>query len=255
MVRARHVVCVVGNGLDLDAIDAVVREVAGPGFELDRAESQQAPDPRMRTAFEYSMDRVKPTFTAADWAGIDAHDTVVYLLSPPIDPNSALELAQRTLVVTAALLRAGATAAKGESSGIAHGREHWLALASRAELAREEGAEFDLADALQQAWVRRPISDGGLFYTCGMHLLGEPDIEFELDPAADDDVLSWLEVFVLYLLVERPSIKAGHTFRPAEAFPRRRLQATLCTRYEDDDFFFNPHGYWRLLRPDDGNSP
>lgn len=241
-------VCVVGNGLDLDAVDGVIAEVAGPGFELDRAESQLIPDPRMRRAFEYSMDRAHPTMTEADWADIERHDSVAYLLSPPIEPGSALRVAARMLALTAAVLRSGGTAAKGESSGIAHGREHWLALAGRV---GSGPSEFDLAVALQEAWVRRPISDGDLLYTCGMHLLGEPDIEFEVDPAAGDDVLAWLEVFALYLLTERPSIRDGETFRPAEDLPRRRLQARPCTRYEEDDFFFNPHGYWRLLRPDD----
>jgi hypothetical protein len=247
------VVCVIGNGLDLDAIEAVVRKVGGRGFELDRAESQLAPDPRMRTAFQYSMDRVNLSFTDADWAGIDEHDTVAYLLSPPIDPPSALDVAGRMLAVTAAVLQLGGVAAKGESSGIAHGRKHWLALADRAESTGERAA-VERADALQQAWVRRPIGDGALLYTCGMHLLGEPDVEFEVDPAADDDILAWLEMFALYLLVERPSIRDGDTFRPAEDLPRRRLRAVPCTRYEDDDFFYNPHGYWRLLRPDGGRT-
>lgn len=239
-------VCVVGTGLDLDAVDALAREVGGPGFGLDHEESRPDPDPRMRTAFEYSMDRSRPSFTDQDWAAIDGHDTVAYLLSPPIDPGSALDMAARMLAVTAAVLRAGGVAAKGESSGIAHGRERWLALADRA----VQAEEFDRADALQQAWVRRPIIDGDLLYTCGMHLLGEPDIEFERDSAATDDVLGWLEVFALYLLAEKPSIADGHTFRPAEGLPRRRLRATPCTRYDEDDFFYNPHGYWRLLRPE-----
>lgn len=243
-------VCVVGTGLDLDAMDALVQDVGGPGFELDQEESQSDPDARMRTAFEYSMDRVNPSFTDDDWDAIDDHDSVAYVLSPPIDPGSALDVAARMLAVTAAALRAGGVAAKGESSGIAHGRERWLALADRA--ARAEPAGFDRVDALQQAWVRRPISDGDLLYTCGMHLLGQPDIEFERDPAAADNIPAWLEAFALYLLVEKPSIADGETFRPAGGLPRRRVRTTPCTRYEDDDFFFNPHGYWRLLRPDGG---
>ncbi|WP_030905006.1 hypothetical protein [Streptosporangium amethystogenes] len=46
--------------------------------------------------------------------------------------DSTFDVSRRMPAVTAGLLRSGATAAKGESSGLAHGRERWLTLADRA---------------------------------------------------------------------------------------------------------------------------
>jgi hypothetical protein len=196
----------------------------------------------MRAAFEACADRASPSLTAEDWAAIDRHSDVLYLLSPAFADGTALDVARRTLAATAALLREGATAAKGECSGIAHGRDRWLELANEADAADET---LDLASALFTAWVRRPISDAGWLYSCGMHLLGQPDVEC---PADDQDWLRWMDVLAIYLLAERPpdGMHSGEGFRLSADGPRRVLEHTACERYETDDPFFNPYGYWRL---------
>jgi hypothetical protein len=53
--------------------------------------------------------------------------------------KSAVALSGQALSLTAAILRAGGVAAKGESAGIAHGRNCWLELASNLAHAREKG--------------------------------------------------------------------------------------------------------------------
>ncbi|TDC71811.1 hypothetical protein E1200_00965 [Actinomadura sp. GC306] len=47
-------------------------------------------------------------------------------------PGIAAATSRRLLEVTAALLRSGAAAVKNESSGVAHGRNRWLALSEQA---------------------------------------------------------------------------------------------------------------------------
>src|SRR5262245_12668450 len=101
--RPRHVLCVLGAGLPLDRVDAVAREHGGDDFGLDREYSRAAADRRMHRAFEACLTNA--TFTAADWRAVDDHDTVAYVLSPPLSRSTAVEVSRRTLAVAAALLR------------------------------------------------------------------------------------------------------------------------------------------------------
>jgi hypothetical protein len=85
-----------------------------------------------------------------------------------------------------------------------------------------------------------------VYYSCGLHLMGEADVEIT---AADDDRgLEWMDGLARYLLVDRGSarIRDGDTFGLQADSPRRVLRHRACTRYRDDDLFYNPWGYWRL---------
>lgn len=243
----RHVLCVLGSGLDLSEVERVASGFGG--FVLDREYSESEPDPRMPEAFEACM--AATSFDDADWAAVESHDTVAYLLSMPMMREMAADISRRLLAATAALLESGATAVKNESSGIAHGRERWLALAERASGAEAE----DLADALITAWVKRPISDGKVLYSCGMHLLGAPDVEIEAEasqPTRDElaDLVMHLDTLAIYLLTDprAEEIEAGAGFRLTEDAPRWLLRTGACDRYDEDDFFYNPYGYVRLTR-------
>ena len=248
-----HVLCAVGVGLDLDVLSRVVDEAGGGDFTVD--EFQQEPDPRMREAFEAALGARRPTnddeFGDDDWAAVDAHDSVAYVLSPPISQADALDVARRALDVTAALLANGATAVKNESSGVACGHKRWLTLASEA--AAAENAH-DLAGALVQAWVAPVIPDGEVYYSCGMHLLGEADVELapedtaELEPELLLEWVTTMQIASYYLLAEQPEhgVQDGEGFRIAQDAPRWIMNRLECERFEDDDFFHNPYGYWRL---------
>lgn len=252
-VTPRHVLCAVGVGLDPDVISRVVEEAGGGGFELD--EFQREPDPRMRECFDAALDSRQAIgddeFGESDWAAVDAHDSVVYVLSPPISQATGLDVSRRALAVTAALLAHGATAVKNESSGVTCGRERWLALASQA--ASAETVD-DLALALVPAWVAPVIYDGEVYYSCGMHLLGEADVE--LHPGATGvpepklllDWMATMQIASYYLLTEQPEhgIQNGEGFRITQDAPRWIMNRVECERFEDDDFFHNPYGYWRL---------
>ncbi|WP_157995698.1 hypothetical protein [Thermomonospora amylolytica] len=235
-VRPRHVVCVLGTGLDLDVVEDVVRET-GSGFTVDREYSANEPDPRMPRAFEACM--AAATFTEQDWRAVEEHDTVAYVLSPPMTAGTSAAVSRMTLQVTAALLEAGATAAKNESNGLAHGRAQWLDLARRS--AAEPGDE-EQAVVLAHAWVKRPILDGGHLYSCGMHLLGHPDVELEIDDpdAVGPDQVELMDALAIYLMTERRALEMrdGEGFRLAPDAPRWILRRRECRRYDEDDFFF-----------------
>ncbi len=244
-MSSRHVLCVLGTGLDLDEVEVIAGK---EGFELDREYSETEPDPRMPAAFEACAARA--SFTGADWAAVEEHDTVAYLLSPPVLPDASFTVARRSLVLTAELLRSGATAVKNESSGLTHGRERWLDLAAGV----YTGLPEDSVVPLYRAWVKRPIAASSVHHSCGMHLLGAPDAELERPPADGgaepdaDTVAGLLDALALHLLTERPArdIEDGEGFRLTPDAPQWILRHHPCERYEEDDIFFNPHGYWRL---------
>jgi hypothetical protein len=243
-LQPRHILCVVGVGLDLDLIENVAVEV---GFTLDHEYSELEPDPRMTTAFRACLSNA--SFTDDDWAAVAAHDSVAYVVSPPMTPEDSLEVSQRMLAVTATLLRTGATAAKHESSGLTHGRDRWLALADAA-----VDPDPDVrTGVLYRALVKRPVSDGDRLYSCGMHLLAAPEVEVDADgwrtgPGSIDDWVELIDGLALYLLTEQRAleIRDGEGFRLASDAPRWILHRDLSNRYDDDDLFFNPYGCWRL---------
>jgi hypothetical protein len=253
-VTPRHVVCVLGKWRKWDAVEAVVREIGGEEFELDREFSLLEPDTRMVEAFEASYDRFRPTMAESDWQAIRNHTAVAYVLSPPLPKSKALELSGRMLRLTAALLQNGGTAAKGESAGIAHGRAHWLAMAAAHAQAEQAGDNHAGASKLFFAWVRRPLlseDDEGVLYSCGMHLLGVRDVE--IDAALDvETAVEWIDLLGLYLVADRPSrpLKDGEGFRLSDNGPRRLLRQQPCERYESEEFFYNPYGYYRLEAPE-----
>ncbi|XVQ14308.1 hypothetical protein ACQP1W_17735 [Spirillospora sp. CA-255316] len=219
------------------------------GLVLDREHSETEPDPRMPEAFEACM--AAASFDEADWAAVESHDTVGYLLSAPMMRDVAADTSRRVLAATAALLRSGAAAVKNESSGITHGRDRWLSLADRV----ADGKGEDLAGDLVAAWVKLPIYDGQVLYSCGMHLLGAPEVEIEVDEEHQDDLpdlVTLLDVLAIYLLTDprAEEIEDGAGFRMTENAPRRLLRTGTCDRYDEDDLFFNPYGYVRLTHPE-----
>jgi hypothetical protein len=252
-VIPRQVICALGKWRDLDEVDAIVRHKGFSGFELDREFSQLSPDDRMMASFDASYDRVSPSMCEEDWNAVRTHGAVAYVISPPIRKNRWADISGRALLLTAALLRDGAVAAKGEGAGIAHGRARWLELAEKFARAREDSDSQTEGASLYWAWVRRPIVDDveGTYYSCGMHLLGQPDAEIEASLDVDD-AIEWMDLLGLYLVSDRPTrkLKDGEGFRLKDEGPRRVMRFRPCERYEEDDFMFNPYGYIRL-EPDE----
>lgn len=235
-IQPRHVVCVLHHA------PTSIRETCArfPGFEYDTEYSQDAHDARMPGAFSASADRVVPSLIEADWQGIASHTAVSYVLSPRLTPETSLAVSRQMLSLVAAALQAGALAIKGESSGIAHGKERWLQLDARAQGEPEA--------ALIRAWVRFPIASESVHYSVGMHLLGFPDVEVAPGELAEIEIVDTISSFLHFLLIDKPTtLASGHTFGLAPDARRFRLFKTECKHYEPDDFHFNPYGYWRLI--------
>jgi hypothetical protein len=246
MVLPRHVLCALGKWTSLTPLARILRDA---GFQLDHDHSQLEPDPRMPGAFEAAADRVKPTLQREDRNAIVGHRAVLYALSPPLPAGEAMAQSARALAVVQALLDAGATAVKSESSGIAHGAARWRQLAARLAKAERLGDALERAATLHAAWVRRPIRDGALLHSCGMHLLGAREVELRPGAVLSED-LGWMDLLALYLLAEQPGRgpQDGEEFRQRHDGERRTLWLRACERYDDGDFAFNPYGSWQLRR-------
>lgn len=248
-VQPRNVICVPGNWRDLDEVDEIVQQGSFSGFELDWEFSQLAPDHRMMDSFDASYDRVSPSMFDEDWEAVRTLGAVAYVLSPPIRKEQAADISGRALLLTAALLRGGAVAAKCEGAGIAHGRARWLALAEKFSRAKADDDRHGEGASLYWAWVRRPLLDDDerFYYSCGMHLLGKPDAEIEAS-LAPTDAIEWMDMLGMYLIGDRPTrpLRDGEGFRLKDEGPRRVIRCRPCARYEEDEFIFNPYGYIRL---------
>lgn len=244
-VTPRHVLCVLGSWKSFGPLEELL-DAFGQGFLLDRDYSQLEPDERMPQAFEASHDRVNPSMTDDDWEAVRNHRAVAYILSPPLEPDSADEMSGQALLLVATLLRAGGVAAKGESSGIAHGRARWLQLAEALGKAAEDSDLLEFAATLYGAWVRRPLGDEDdkVLYTCGMHLLGQRDLEIDWSTPIDE-ALGWVDLLGLSLLTGQ-DLGDGEAFQADDDGPSRTLRFGPCERYAADDFLFNPYGYIRI---------
>lgn len=237
------VLCVLGRA-DFESRSSHWLEAEGIEHEW------RARDDRMPAAFRASACRWDPSLTKEDFAHIAKHSQVLYVLSRNFTAQDALGVSHGFLQLGRRLLEAGAVAMKCESSGIAHGRAGWLELAARAELA-------DSFPDLLRNYVQWPIGNGDDYYSCGLHLLGRPDLIASLEllgkayGSAED--LGWKAVhlfraFAHYLLAECPTgqFASGHTFSVDATSPRFRVIWEDCTEYDEDDFFYNPFGRWRF---------
>lgn len=165
---------------------------------------------------------------------IHEHTHTLYLIFESVDTKELLNV----LRLGSKILHAGGLAVKVETSGIAHSKEKWLALT-------EEPGEI----ALYRALVSK-IEGNQCYYSCGMHQFGLRDAMVQDNLLGQESANQLLDGFLLYLLIEKPSIQAGHTFSLDPQSPVYRIDETACTFYPPDDLFFNPRGYWTLSRLD-----
>jgi hypothetical protein len=189
----------------------------------------------MSEAFAFSWDRVQPSESDEDKEQVLHHRNVAYLISRFIDPDNAFNVASEGLSLIAKAFAEDARAVKCESSGIAHGRKRWIELAGQND-----------PESLYLAYVRRPIGSGDTLHSCGMHLLGLPDTE--VIGFSDWEAVRIIDSFSLYLLTEGKTVQPGHTFSCSPEDPKLLIKHGECLGYEEDDFFYNPYGYWKLAR-------
>jgi hypothetical protein len=92
-VKPRHVLCFLGgeNGRAhlSEAASSAIQQFA-TGFTVDTKYSLDRADPVMERSFGVCWDRVEPNaWTPADEAAVVNHKSVLYVLSPPMTPDTA----------------------------------------------------------------------------------------------------------------------------------------------------------------------
>ncbi|MFK4524775.1 hypothetical protein ABIF90_002756 [Bradyrhizobium japonicum] len=240
-VKPRHVLCFLGKDESLlHPPKAVAKTIADFNFEIDRTYSQAKPDPHMERSFGVCWDRVFPkAWSAADEAAVASHKAVLYLLSPPLEQQRAVAFSAAALRIVEEMIEAGATAAKGESAGVAHGLERWRSLGDQARKGAKTsqglGMTLAVAKACRLAFAKRPLGGDRYYETVGYHLVGLPEIY-----VAKSRGNEWSAVMLMEEL--------------ANAMADRGIEATLRDRkltlsreqdYAEDDFKFNPYGIVR----------
>ncbi len=213
------------------------------------------PDDRMTLAFQASSSPLWPSLEDDDYLEISSHDTVVYLLSDNFSSQDAQGMCLRFMTLGRQLLDAGGIAIKCESSGIAHSKSRWQEVSDQARKF-QGAAPHDFWMAAFMAFVQFPIQSETDLYSCGMHLLGKPDmiVSNELIAATTGELAHFMElfeVFALYLLAECPpgNFASGHNFSISTVAPKFRVVWEPCSGMDEDDFFYNPYGRWRFVEP------
>jgi hypothetical protein len=245
----RIVLCLLGNGR--------FAQECTPLLDFEKVEYEfTVQDPHMVRSFVHSASPLDTCLEDADMQQIPQHAMVLYVLSKNFTAAQGPAECQRFLSLGTRLLAKGGIAMKCDSSGIAHGRVHWV------KLANDVAAGVDTAStaywyALLRAFVQWPIQSQSDLFTCGMHLLGQPDLivseQVLLPYLSDANLLGAAAVdlfgsFAMYLLSECPAGKftSGSTFRADQDSPRLRVLWEGCSGYDDDEYFFNPFGRWRF---------
>jgi hypothetical protein len=232
--QPRHVLCFLGRqgtfSLLCRSIQSAIDDFA-PGFEIDTLYSQGKPDVRMAESFDASWDRVhKGAWTEEDEEAVLKHGCVIYVLGPHMDAENAIEMSANALRLVVHALDSGATAAKGESAGVAHGAARWKHLGHDAGHTVEGET---LARLCRLAFSRRPLRDGDFLCSVGFHLVGSPEVFVPRSLSDDELKLSSIidsvadEIFTHG--VEMVLVRHTAMLLPVDA-------------YDEDDFKYNPYG-------------
>jgi hypothetical protein len=221
-VKPRHVICFLGGQGDLSRLSDAASFGIGQfatGFSVDKTYSQDQPDSRMVPSFDVCWDRVEPgAWTKAD------EDAVM--------PDTADAISTAALLLVGELIKAGATAIKGESAGVAHGVKRWRQLVHQCGDALKADDGLARSRACRLAFAKRPLESAKYFESVGFHLVGLPEVYVKKTPGTE------LE-------------KAHLIDAVADEMKQRGVQAVVADRkatlsfessYLQDDFKFDPYG-------------
>ena len=241
-VQPRHVLCFLGGEHQLvqmsDAAHAAIGKFA-TGFEVDTRYSIDHADPVMVRSFGVCWDRVAPgAWTPADEEAVASHKSVLYVLSPRMRPDTSMVISTAALFLVEKMISAGATAAKGESAGVAHGVARWRELALRAAAALKTDDDFAVSRICRLAFAKRPLESEKYVESVGYHLVGLPEIYVAKTLGTD------LEKAALMDTIADEMAKRG-----TDAVLRdREAKLSFASSYAPDDFKFNPYGIVHIDR-------
>jgi hypothetical protein len=242
----RHVLCFLGRENGLSALQESVRAAIdkfGDGFTVDGDFSQDKPDDRMVRSFNICWDRVDPNaYEEADEDAVATHGSVLYVLGPSMTAETTVTTSAKALMLAQYMLDHGAIAAKGESAGVAHGVQRWKVLFEQARSAAASHDLLALAKACRLAFARRPIGDDveGMA-SVGFHLVGLPDVLITFERKDDQPPSTNTEQLKIAALIDE--IADEMTREGVEkALADRHAALSDDTRYEQDEYKFNPFG-------------
>lgn len=241
-VQPRHVLCFLGKDGNqaalLDAASGAIRDFA-TGFSVDETYSSTEPDERMERSFAVSRDRVEPhAWTAADEKAVASHQSVLYVLGPPMARQDTVKVSMTALRLVGRLMDAGAVAVKGESAGVAHGLARWRALVRQGSDAIKSGDLLAQQRVGRLAFAKRPLSAGGYLESVGFHLVGLPEVYVPASVGAEMQAVALMDT------VADEMAQRGL----APVLKERRGTLAFASTYAEDEFKFNPYGIVRLAR-------
>jgi len=219
------------------AVADAIREFA-TGFSIDERYSQAEPDERMERSFAVSRDRVEPhAWDLADEAAVASHQSVLYVLGPPMDQAETVKVSMAALQLVGRVIDAGAVAVKGESAGVAHGIDRWRLLVQQGAQALSSGDLPAQQRMGRLAFAKRPLSARGYLESVGFHLVGLPEVYVPQSVGDERQAVAMMDSVADAIALR------GLTQTLAE----RRGSLSFDSTYEVDEFKFNPYGIVRLV--------
>lgn len=216
------------------AAEEAAQHGLAPGFSVDYEFSLEGGDERMGSSFTVCWDRVhRGAWETSDEDAVAGHGSVLYVLSPPMTADTAVEVSADALALVGYMLDHGAIAAKGESAGVAHGVTRWRELVGLAAAARKNAARLELCRQCRLALSKRPLESNGL-ETVGFHLVGLPEVWAPYDARIDD--ARAVVAVIDHVADEMAAQGVEVTIAACGA------KLSYVSSYEEDDFKFNPYG-------------
>jgi len=214
-----------------EAATSAIHQLA-VGFTVDKTYSLDRADPVMERSFGVCWDRVAPgAWTKADEDAVANHKCVLYVLGPPMMPDTADTISAAALLLVEELIKAGTTAIKGESAG-AHGLTRWRQLVYQCGDALKSDDDFALSRACRLAFAKRPLESAKYIESVGFHLVGLPEVYVAKTLGTDLEKAALID-----------EVADEMKQRGVQAVVRDR-KATLSfeSKYKEDDFKFDPCG-------------
>jgi hypothetical protein len=215
-----------------EAASSAIKQFA-TGFTVDTQYSLDRADPVMERSFGVCWDRVAPNgWTPADEDAVRRHKSVLYVLSPPMLPDTAVTISTAALFLVEAVMTAGATAVKGESAGVAHGLARWRELTLQASAALTKGDDFTVSSTCRLAFAKRPLEAETYLESVGFHLVGLPEVYVAKNLGNAREVVAIMDAIADEMT--QHGVDA--------ALKQRQARLSFDTKFAPDDFKFNPYG-------------
>lgn len=237
---ARSILCIPGNWESFEAFkDALI--VASDASYMVVGDMLISGTRKRHFTFEFCErdERMPQAFAAAGKVTrmspgcidqVAQHRFVIYISGD----TGSLEEATEIALAGNAILQAGGTAIKVESTGKAFEKAYWTDLLT----------EFVPSRLYEMFVIDSIIDEDGTVYSCGMQNLGFKDTIVSGQPF--QAAVDLIKIFGYYQVVENPVIQHNQTFRANMESPVFIIVEEPDQPYNESEIFHNPFGMWRL---------